>query len=183
MRNLKVSNLVVKDTRKKKRAALAGGEQGFTLIELLLVIVIIGILAGVVIAVINPRQQAARAREGVARANLSRVCQALVACMSSLSSPDASKCVATDSSRDGWTDSETEFNRLGTTKPDQPAGWTYQLYRYGTTDDAYIWARAKGDGCEMRCIVFNDFRNYGRWGSGNSTRPGAVRLSGGCRTN
>lgn len=38
-------------------------ERGFTLIELLIVIVIIGILAGVLIAVINPAQQQNRARD------------------------------------------------------------------------------------------------------------------------
>ncbi|PIP56974.1 type II secretion system protein GspG, partial [candidate division WWE3 bacterium CG22_combo_CG10-13_8_21_14_all_39_12] len=37
---------------------------GFTLIELLVVIVVIGILAGVIIVVINPNLQQEKAKEG-----------------------------------------------------------------------------------------------------------------------
>jgi len=43
---------------------LAGGRKGFTLIELLIVIAILGVLAAVVLIVINPVQQMARARDG-----------------------------------------------------------------------------------------------------------------------
>lgn len=46
---------------------------GFTLIELLIVIVIIGILAGVLIAVINPTAQQSRARDAVVRATINKV--------------------------------------------------------------------------------------------------------------
>lgn len=48
-------------------------QKGFTLIELLIVIVIIGILAGVLIAVINPAQQQNRARDAGVKATLNKV--------------------------------------------------------------------------------------------------------------
>ena len=46
---------------------------GFTLIELLIVIVIIGILAGVLIAVINPARQQNRARDANVIATINKV--------------------------------------------------------------------------------------------------------------
>ena len=46
---------------------------GFTLIELLIVIVIIGILAGVVIGVLNPIQQQNRARDATFRSSLNKM--------------------------------------------------------------------------------------------------------------
>jgi len=46
---------------------------GFTLIELLIVIVIIGILAGVLIAVINPGQQQNRAKDANVKAAINKV--------------------------------------------------------------------------------------------------------------
>ncbi|NMB70341.1 prepilin-type N-terminal cleavage/methylation domain-containing protein [candidate division WWE3 bacterium] len=48
-------------------------QRGFTLVELLIVIVIIGILAGVVIGVLNPIQQQNRARDAGLRANLDKM--------------------------------------------------------------------------------------------------------------
>lgn len=54
--------------------------QGFTLIELLLVIAIIGILAGVILAVINPLQQQRKAQEGVASSAVSKACLAVAGC-------------------------------------------------------------------------------------------------------
>jgi prepilin-type N-terminal cleavage/methylation domain-containing protein len=53
---------------------------GFTLIELLIVIVIIGILAGVVLAVINPAQQQLKSRQAVLKANTDKGCLAINAC-------------------------------------------------------------------------------------------------------
>lgn len=48
-------------------------QKGFTLIELLIVIVIIGILAGVLIAVINPVAQQNRAKDANVKASISKV--------------------------------------------------------------------------------------------------------------
>ena len=52
-------------------------QKGFTLIELLIVIVIIGILAGVLIAVINPAQQQSRARDAGVQATINKVALAV----------------------------------------------------------------------------------------------------------
>ena len=60
---------------------------GFTLIELLIVIVIIGILAGVVISIINPAQVQRKAREATMRANVDKYCTALYACASTRLDP------------------------------------------------------------------------------------------------
>lgn len=48
-------------------------QSGFTLVELLIVIVIIGILAGVVIGVLNPIQQQNRAKDGATRSQLDKL--------------------------------------------------------------------------------------------------------------
>lgn len=55
-------------------------KSGFTLIELLLVVVIIGILAGILLSVINPARQQRRTRESTLIANTGKVCAALFAC-------------------------------------------------------------------------------------------------------
>ena len=52
-------------------------QKGFTLIELLIVIVIIGILAGVLIAVINPAQQQNRAKDAGVQATINKVALAV----------------------------------------------------------------------------------------------------------
>lgn len=51
--------------------------KGFTLIELLIVIVIIGILAGVLIAIIDPELQQDRARNASVQANLNKMALAI----------------------------------------------------------------------------------------------------------
>ena len=64
---------------------------GFTLIELLIVIVIIGILAGVVIAAINPIQLQNRAKDGTLRSSLNKLAlgtKALTASSSVGDTPD-----------------------------------------------------------------------------------------------
>lgn len=48
-------------------------QKGFTLIELLIVIVIIGLLAGVLLTVLNPVQQQNRARDASLRATMNKI--------------------------------------------------------------------------------------------------------------
>jgi prepilin-type N-terminal cleavage/methylation domain-containing protein len=48
-------------------------EAGFTLVELLIVIVIIGILAGLLIGIINPFRQQMRARDGVISSSFNKI--------------------------------------------------------------------------------------------------------------
>lgn len=57
----------------KKYNKTLGPDIGFTLIELLIVVVIIGILAGVLIAVVNPFRQQNRARNATVKAALTKV--------------------------------------------------------------------------------------------------------------
>lgn len=52
-------------------------ERGFTLIELLIVIVIIGILAGVVISIINPAKQQNRAKDANVQAAMNKAALAI----------------------------------------------------------------------------------------------------------
>ena len=64
--------------------------KGFTLIELLIVIVIIGILAGILLTVIDPARQQTKARETVLRSSVEKGCLALHACGNT--SSDANNC-------------------------------------------------------------------------------------------
>jgi prepilin-type N-terminal cleavage/methylation domain-containing protein len=63
---------------------------GFTLIELLIVIVIIGILAGVLLTVIDPARQQRKAKETVLRATVEKGCLALHSCGSTTT--DSNNC-------------------------------------------------------------------------------------------
>jgi len=69
-----------------------GKDGGFTLIELLIVIAIIGILAGIVIAVINPTRQRTKANEAVLRANVAKMCQAWAACLNASPTGNLAEC-------------------------------------------------------------------------------------------
>ncbi len=69
----------------------------FTLIELLIVIVIIGILAGVVLAVINPAAQIQRSNQTSARGVIVKACLAYNSCLNANLVPgtgafDAASC-------------------------------------------------------------------------------------------
>ena len=90
---------------------MRSSEQGFTLIELLIVIVIIGILAGVVLAVINPAQQQLKANQSVLRSSTEKMCLALQAC--GTTTTDANQC-----------DTKAE---AGITVPAVPVGASYFL--------------------------------------------------------
>ena len=61
----------------KKSSILSSARSGFTLIELLVVIAVVGVLAGAVIAIINPNAQFARARDAKRRNDIRVIKQAL----------------------------------------------------------------------------------------------------------
>lgn len=62
----------------------------FTLIELLIVIVIIGILAGVILVVLNPAAQQRKSAESVLQANTNKLCLGLFSCAQTTYDP--TKC-------------------------------------------------------------------------------------------
>ena len=64
---------------KMMRMAFREKKLGFTLIELLLVVSIIGVLSGVLLTVINPTRQNQYAQDGVRRANIEKLAQAIEA--------------------------------------------------------------------------------------------------------
>ena len=69
-------------------------QKGFTLIELLIVIVIIAILAGVLIALINPAQQQNRARDASVIATMNKVALSAQGYISSYgSAPDGANLI------------------------------------------------------------------------------------------
>ena len=67
-------------------------KKGFTLIELLIVIVIIGILAGVVLSVLNPAKAQRKSAESVLKATTEKLCLGLFSCAATESS--AANCNA-----------------------------------------------------------------------------------------
>jgi prepilin-type N-terminal cleavage/methylation domain-containing protein len=100
---------------------------GFTLIELLIVIVIIGILAGVLLTVIDPARQQRKAKETVLRATVEKGCLALHACGGT--STDANNC-----------DDKTE---IGVRAADgTPVGAAYYVSDAATPGDADSSANA-----------------------------------------
>lgn len=107
-------------------------ERGFTLIELLIVIVIIGILAGVLITVLDPAAQQRKAREAALRTNVEKACMALHACGSTAQS--AAQC-------DTYTEAGIRNNGAATEVPtfdDVPTGATYILDDQNTAAFAYV---------------------------------------------
>lgn len=130
-----------------------GKNKAFTLIELLIVIVIIGILAGVVLAVLNPAKQQRRAREAVFQANVNKYCAALQACASTTT--NATRCDTEAelgiSSQDGSPIVNTQYGVRGDT-----SAYTDQTVS-NPTDVVYISAQlpagAGSDGttCVAQC--------------------------------
>ncbi|KKS31806.1 hypothetical protein A2380_01825 [candidate division WWE3 bacterium RIFOXYB1_FULL_43_24] len=110
---------------------------GFTLIELLLVIVIIGILSGIVIAVINPAQVRRRSAETVMRANTDKVCYAMQACAATRLNPEVA-CIT--------------FEGISATQPNgNPTGSVYGI-NYSTPPNIVVTGTASGTNpCVFSC--------------------------------
>ncbi len=107
--------------------------KAFTLIELLIVVVIIGILAGIVLSVLNPAQQQRRAREGVLQASTGKLCTGLFACAATTTT--IANC-----------DSDVE---IGVTIPTgNPAGSSYSV---GAISANEVEASGTLDGCSGFC--------------------------------
>lgn len=111
-------------------------QKGFTLIELLIVIVIIGILAGVVFGAINPATQIRKANQTVYRTTSEKACFALLACAATTST--ALDC--------------NNFADIGFTDPGAPViawGWLPAVPVAGST----LRLTATYDTCSITCSV------------------------------
>lgn len=131
-------------------------EKGFTLIELLIVIVIIGILAGVLIAVIDPIQQQNRARDAGVKASINKVALATEGYVSAYgTTPDEVQFIANLSSNvtaNGTTCDTTNaydcmFSVQGNALDDTCGGTSWSgtgesqcYYRYESSADSVAFA-------------------------------------------
>ena len=110
----------------------------FTLIELLIVIVIIGILAGVVLAVINPAQQITRAKQSVIRGAIVKACLAHKSCMTA-NNDAAAQC---DTQAKAGYDFSSIDNASGVFSPS------------GTTTGRPAWTFGdSSNGCVIACTL------------------------------
>ncbi len=133
------------------------GYKGFTLIELLIVIVIIGILAGVVLQILNPARQQNRARDGVTRASMNKVALSVGAVMSAYGQyPAGTEVVAElDNATAGGTCNATrcEFTINGTTFQyvTNAGGTTYTLYADARALPGNLSFAMEADGETLKC--------------------------------
>ena len=148
--------------------------KSFTLIELLIVIAIIAILSGVVISVINPIAQRKKAKQGVQRSTMAKLCQAKVACLGASTTGNVYDC-------NTWAE-------IGVNTPQNISGeitWVIAANSNAVGPRAYIYslADANGDGslngswngsnpdCRMGCHTYQTFSGtvgqiLMNWGSG-----------------
>jgi prepilin-type N-terminal cleavage/methylation domain-containing protein len=150
-------------------------EKGFTLIELLIVIVIIGILAGVLISVIDPTSQQNRARDAGIEASLNKVVLATEGYISAYgSAPEDTQFIAQfkiDTVTEMGTscsgaDNNCHFSVTGNTLPTTcSSAWSgngtaqcYFRYARAGADSSQFTVYAKSAGLADK--VFR-FENYG----------------------
>lgn len=132
-------------------------------------VVIIGILAGLTLAVINPAVQRQRASEAVMRNQMSKICGMAVACMSGQPSYNNLGC-----------NTLGELNLVGTDTATSivlpPNNLTYTITTGGTTGNGtgtviVTSAVLPNTTCSMSCTV-----------SENLTSNGTIVPTAGCRT-
>lgn len=113
---------------------------GFTLVELLIVVTILGILAGVVVSVINPAQQKKNAEDGIRRSNMNKLVYAIEAFYT------AEGAYPTNEDRNN---PDSKFNRVYVTDwPDnKPSAGTSYIYNQVGTGFALIVSKAATTGC------------------------------------
>ncbi|MBN1162680.1 type II secretion system protein [Patescibacteria group bacterium] len=123
-------------------------KNGFTLVEILVVITVIGILASILVSLIDPNRQSQRANEAVVRSMTETMCYALKAC--GASEVDARRC-------NSWDDINVTY------PPNPPEGSIFTLTESAATADATITisgAIPTLDGsalCEFQCVYnFSD---------------------------
>lgn len=126
-------------------------KKGFTLIELLIVISVLGILAGIVLTVINPTRQSEKAKEGVIKANVDKLALALNVCNSA--SPDPANY--------GYCNS---LGASGAVNPaGNPAGSWYDIYGWGGYLRAYgCYNNTSGQCCYLYQLQLSNFASS-RW--------------------
>jgi prepilin-type N-terminal cleavage/methylation domain-containing protein len=135
------------------------GYKGFTLIELLIVIVIIGILAGVVLQILNPARQQNRAKDGVTRASMNKVALSVGAVMSAYGQyPAGDQVVAElDNATPGaaCVPTRCDFTINGTTFQyvTNAGGTTYTLYAEAKALPGYNSFAMEADGETLKCLA------------------------------
>ena len=111
-------------------------QKGFTLIELLIVIVIIGILAGVVLQILDPAKQQRRAHDGVTKATMEKMALSVGAFNAAYGSyPTSTEIVDEVENESAYTDhttyAELEFNNPDVSFIYRPSGTpptAYNIY-------------------------------------------------------
>ncbi len=156
-------------------------QKGFTLIELLIVIVIIGILAGVLIAIINPGQQQNRARDANVKATMNKVVLATEAFVSAYGRlpTDVEFIASLDNSYDCVSGPGTAACGVGTCTTGTPAiGASHDCQFWVTGNELQRDGSVAGDACGgsfWSAAGDNDcFYHY--FGEAVATAPGSTHF-------
>ncbi len=141
--------------------------KGFTLIELLVVIGLIGVLAGVVLVVIDPVQQFARGRDAGRKSTVGQLGKAIQAYYVSQTSvwPTADASWITTLTTAGELKSvpaTTTYSISGTAACTTNVQNTF-CYNKGTANDAAVWVRLESGAEKEKCksVVATDGTNAG----------------------